>query len=59
MFFDLVTGNQGSVRPLEILASLAELEQLPVDLPGVAVVRVGLYVEQADGALLDPLLMLK
>jgi len=58
-FFDLVTGNQGSVRPLEILASLAELEQLPVDLPGVAVVRVGLYVEQANGALLDPLLMLK
>ena len=59
MFFALVTGNQGSVRPLEILASLADLERLPVDLPGVAITRVGLYVEKADGTLLDPLLMLK
>jgi len=59
MFFDLVTGNQGSVRPFEILESLAELERLPIDLPGVAIVRVGLYVEKADGSLFDPLRMLK
>ncbi|NLI92402.1 MAG: DUF2344 domain-containing protein [Peptococcaceae bacterium] len=55
MIFDIVTGNSGSVRPIEVLESLKDLEELPVDLPGVYTVREGLYIEQPDGTLLDPI----
>ena len=55
VLFDIVTGNAGSVRPLEVLESLKATEGLPVDIPGVYTTRVGLYIVQADGGLLDPL----
>lgn len=56
--FDIATGNAGSVRPLEVLESLKLTEGLPVDTPGVCTTRVGLYIEQADGRLIDPLEMI-
>mgnify|MGYP000894743792 FL=1 len=59
MLFDIVTGNAGSVRPVEVLVSLSELEELPVDIPGVHTTREGLYIEQPDGTLIDPLEMVK
>ncbi|UWG96896.1 TIGR03936 family radical SAM-associated protein [Dehalobacter sp. DCM] len=52
---DIVTGNSGSVRPVEVLESLRELEMLPIDIPGVKTSRTGLFIEQADGKLLTPL----
>lgn len=55
LLFDIVTGNAGSVRPVEVIESLSRLEGLPVDIPGVSTTRVGLYIKQADGKLLDPL----
>jgi radical SAM-linked protein len=55
MLFDIVTGNSGSVRPLEVLASLRDLAGLPVDIAGVGTVREGLYIEQPGGLLLDPI----
>lgn len=55
MLFDIVTGNAGSVRPVEVLESLKDLEGLPVDIPGVYTVREGLYIEQSDGKLVDPM----
>lgn len=55
LLFQIITGNAGSVRPMEVLESLQELEKLPVDLPGVYTIRTGLYVQQPDGELLDPL----
>ncbi|RNC29934.1 MAG: hypothetical protein AWM53_00154 [Candidatus Dichloromethanomonas elyunquensis] len=55
MQFDIVTGNSGSVRPIEVLESLRDLAGLPVDLSGVYTVREGLFIEQPDGRLLDPI----
>jgi len=55
MLFDIITGNAGSVRPLEVLESLSSQEGLPVDIPGVYTLREGLYIEQPDGTLLDPI----
>jgi radical SAM-linked protein len=51
---DIVTGNEGSVRPGEILDSLSQLENLPIDRDEIQVIREGLYVYK-DGNLLDPL----
>lgn len=59
MLFDIVTGNAGSVRPVEVLESLSSLEGLPVDIPGVHTSREGLYIEQPDGTLLDPIAIFK
>lgn len=52
---DIVTGNSGSVRPVEILESIKQTEKLPIDVPGVTTIRTGVYIEQADGSLLTPL----
>lgn len=41
-------GNSGSVRPEEVLASLRELEKLPLELDEIHVVRTGVYVRK-DG----------
>lgn len=59
IFFDIVTGNAGSVRPVEVLESLSELVGLAVDIPGVYTIREGLYIKQPDGTLIDPLEMVK
>lgn len=53
--FYIRTGNQGSVRPEEILDSLKELEGLPIDPEGIFTVREGLYIMDKDEKLLDPL----
>lgn len=37
-------GNAGSVRPEEVLASLRELENLPLDLDGMHIKRTGVHV---------------
>lgn len=44
--FDLEVevGNQGSVRPEEVIASLCDLENLPLDLDGLSTKRTGIYV---------------
>ncbi len=54
MQFDIITGNAGSVRPMEVLESLSEMEGLPVDIPGVYTTRIGLYIQNRKGQLLDP-----
>lgn len=41
---EVEVGNQGSVRPEEVMASLRELEGLPLDLEGLQVRRTGIYV---------------
>lgn len=56
---DIRIGNEGSVRPVEIWESLLSLENLPVDLPGVSTTRTGLYIQQQDGSLIDPLEIIK
>ncbi|MDJ0305157.1 MULTISPECIES: TIGR03936 family radical SAM-associated protein [Dehalobacter] len=52
---DIITGNAGSVRPVEILESLKNMEGLPVDISGVTTTREGLFIEQSDGMLRNPL----
>jgi radical SAM-linked protein len=52
---DIVTGNKGSVRPAEVLASIASLEGLDIDQDEMKVIREGLYVADANGQLNDPL----
>lgn len=44
--FDLEVevGNQGSVRPEEVIASLCDLEKLPLDLDVLRIKRTGIYV---------------
>lgn len=42
-------GNSGSVRPEEVLASLRELENLPIDLDGLQVIRTGVHVSYEGG----------
>lgn len=53
--FDIKMGNEGTVRPAEVLYSLGRLENIPVDLEGVHTVREGLYVISGSGEVLTPL----
>jgi radical SAM-linked protein len=41
---EVEVGNQGSVRPEEVIASLCDLENLPLDLDGLNTKRTGIYV---------------
>lgn len=41
---EVEVGNQGSVRPEEVIASLCDLENLPLDLDGLSTKRTGIYV---------------
>lgn len=54
--FDLEVevGNQGSVRPEEVIASLCDLESLSLDLDHLRIKRTGIYVSY-DGQKLSPL----
>lgn len=47
-------GNQGSVRPEEVIASLCDLENLPLDLDILSIKRTGIYVRY-EGQKLSPL----
>lgn len=51
VIFDLEVemGNSGSVRPEEVLASLRELENLPIDIEGLHVIRTGVHVSYEGG----------
>lgn len=51
---EVEVGNNGSVRPEEVLASLRELENLPLDLDGLHIKRTGIYVHY-DGKRRSPL----
>jgi len=42
---EVEVGNQGSVRPEEVAASLRDLENLPLDLDGLKVKRTGIFVQ--------------
>jgi len=42
-------GNSGSVRPEEVLASLRELENLPIELDEMQVIRTGVHVSHEGG----------
>ena len=42
---EVEVGNQGSVRPEEVAASLRDLENLPLDLDGLNIKRTGIYVQ--------------
>lgn len=53
--FDLAMGNEGSVRPREVLKSIGELENLPLDYDGVKMKRSGLFIKTSQGKLLSPL----
>ncbi|GBG57520.1 radical SAM protein [Sporomusaceae bacterium FL31] len=41
---EVEVGNQGSVRPEEVIASLCDLQNLPLDLDGLSTKRTGIYV---------------
>lgn len=41
---EVEVGNQGSVRPEEVIASLCDLEKLPLDLDILRIKRTGIYV---------------
>jgi len=41
---EVEVGNQGSVRPEEVMASLRELENLPLDLDMLRIKRTGIYI---------------
>ena len=41
---EVEVGNQGSVRPEEVIASLCDLENLPLDLDHLRIKRTGIYV---------------
>ncbi|SDH74330.1 radical SAM-linked protein [Desulfosporosinus hippei DSM 8344] len=51
VLFDLEVemGNSGSVRPEEVLASLRELENLPIELDELQVIRTGVHVSYEGG----------
>ena len=51
VIFDLEVemGNSGSVRPEEVLASLRELENLPIELDELQVIRTGVHVSYEGG----------
>lgn len=52
---EIGTGNEGSVRPLEVLESMASLEGLDIDLDGVYIQRDGVFILREDGKRLTPL----
>lgn len=43
-------GNAGTVRPEEVIASLRELENLPLDLENLTIKRTGIYVKHQGKA---------
>lgn len=47
-------GNQGSVRPEEVIASLRELENLPLDMEYLRIRRTGIFVSY-EGQKISPL----
>lgn len=51
---EVEVGNQGSVRPEEVLGSLCDLENLPLDLDHLRIKRTGIYVSY-EGQKLSPL----
>lgn len=51
---EVEVGNQGSVRPEEVAASLREMENLPLDLDAMYIKRTGIYVRY-EGANYSPL----
>lgn len=53
--FDIITGNSGSVRPLEVLQSVSSLEGVQIDMDGVLIIRDGVYITMENGELLTPL----
>ncbi|MFZ3102003.1 MAG: TIGR03936 family radical SAM-associated protein [Desulfitobacteriaceae bacterium] len=52
---EVEVGNQGSVRPEEVVGSLRELENLPLALEGLQIKRTGIYVEH-QGQALSPMM---
>ena len=48
---EVEVGNQGSVRPEEVVGSLRELENLPLALEGLQIKRTGIYVNHQGHAL--------
>ena len=53
---EIKTGNEGSVRPVEILESLSSLEGIQIDLEGLYIIRDGVYiVDEKDGKLTSPI----
>lgn len=44
MELEVEVGNSGGVRPEEVVASLRELEKLPLDLQGLRIKRTGIYI---------------
>lgn len=53
--FDIKTGNEGSVRPLEVLQSLSSSEGIQIDMDGIYIIRDGVYILQSNGEQLSPL----
>lgn len=51
---EVEVGNQGSVRPEEVIASLCDLESLPLDLDTLSTKRTGIYVSY-EGQKLSPM----
>ncbi|AFM01987.1 MULTISPECIES: TIGR03936 family radical SAM-associated protein [Desulfitobacterium] len=51
---EVEVGNQGSVRPEEVLGSLCDLENLPLDLEHLRIKRTGIYVSY-EGQKFSPL----
>ncbi len=52
---DIKTGNEGSVRPIEVFKSLASSEGIKIDMDGIYIIRDGVYILQDDGKQLSPL----
>jgi len=52
---EIKTGNEGSVRPSEIIGSLTFGSGITVDFPGIRTVRESLWVEDKDGGRVSPL----
>ncbi|KUO58246.1 MAG: hypothetical protein APF84_05245 [Gracilibacter sp. BRH_c7a] len=52
---DIKTGNDGSVRPVEVLESISTLEGIKIDLDGLFIIRDGVYILKDDGEQLTPL----
>ncbi len=52
---DIITGNAGSVRPVEVLESIGSSEGIKIDLDGIFIIRDGVYILQSNGEQLSPL----
>lgn len=52
---DIKTGNEGSVRPVEVLKSIGSIEGMKIDQDGIAIVRDGVYILLDNGDQLSPL----